>query len=138
MTDFSGKVALVTGAGSGIGRATALRLARDGAAVMCADLNEAGAGETSATIAEQGGRAGAIRVDVRIEAEVKQALQQTVRELGGLHVLFNNAGVGGAGGTDWTQTLAVNLDGVYFGLYHGAALLAERGGAIVNTSSVAG
>ena len=137
MADLSGKVALITGAGSGIGRASALRMAADGAAVMCADLDEQGAQDTAARVAEHGGRSAAMKLDVSSEAEVKEALQSTIQELGGLNVVFNNAGVGG--GFGWDQTIAINLSGVYYGLLHGAALLAERGGgAIVNTASVAG
>ncbi|MBM3141313.1 MAG: SDR family oxidoreductase [Chloroflexi bacterium] len=137
MSRLDGKVALVTGAGSGIGRATALRFGADGAAVMCADLNERGAQDTAARVAEGGGRSAAMRLDVTREEEVQGALRRTVDELGGLHAIMNNAGVGG--GFGWDTTIAVNLSGVYYGLVHGAQLLAERGGgAILNTASVAG
>jgi NAD(P)-dependent dehydrogenase (short-subunit alcohol dehydrogenase family) len=137
MADLSGKVAFITGAASGIGRASALRMASDGAAVMCADLDEQGAQDTASQVAEHGGRSAAMKLDVSSEAEVKEALQATIRELGGLNVIHNNAGVGG--GFGWDRTIGINLSGVYYGLLHGAALLAERGGgAIVNTASVAG
>jgi len=137
MPDLSGLVTLVTGAGSGIGRASSLLMAQCGAAVMCADLDEAAAQSTAANIAEHGGRSAALKLDVSDEAAVIAALHQTVSELGGLDVIFNNAGVGG--GVGWERTLAVNLTGVYNGLFHGAALLAERGGGvIINTASVAG
>ncbi|HEY5475532.1 MAG TPA: SDR family NAD(P)-dependent oxidoreductase [Tepidiformaceae bacterium] len=137
MADLSGKVVLITGAGSGIGRASALRMASDGAAVMCADLDEQGAQDTASQVAEHGGRSAAMKLDVSSEDDVKEALQLTIRELGGLNVIHNNAGVGG--GFGWDRTIAINLSGVYYGLLHGAALLAERGGgAIVNTASVAG
>ncbi len=138
MPDLKGLTAFITGAGSGIGRATALHMATSGAAVMCADLDEAGAQHTAALIAEHSGRSAAIKLDVSNEAAVKDALNRTVADLGGLDIIFNNAGVGG-GGLGWERTIAVNLSGVYHGLFHGAALLAERGGGVViNTASVAG
>lgn len=137
MAGLDGKVALITGAGSGIGRASSLRMASDGAALMCADIDEAGAQQTAALIAEHGGRSAAMKLDVSREEDVKAALQQTVRDLGGLHVIMNNAGIGGTAG--WDTTIAINLSGVYYGLFHGAALLADRGGgAIINTASIAG
>lgn len=131
------RVALVTGAASGIGRASALRFHAEGAAVMCADIDEDGAKDTAAQIAEHGGRAAAMKLDVSERRAVRDALQQTIDELGGLHILFNNAGVGG--GTTWEGTLKVNLDGVYNGLFYGCRLLAERGGgAIISTASILG
>ena len=131
------RVALITGAASGIGRASALAFAGEGAAVLCADIDEEGAKDTAARIAEGGGRSAALRLDVTQEAEVESALAAAVSQFGDLHVIMNNAGVGGGHG--WEGTLAVNLSGVYYGLLHGAELLAERGGgAIVNTASVLG
>ena len=137
MTRLENKVALITGAGSGIGRESALRMAEEGAAVMCADLDVAGAETTAGIIGNRGGSAGVLELDVSDESQVQAALGQTVTELGGLDVIFNNAGIGGGGG--WDQTIAVNLTGVYHGLFHGAPFLAARGGgAIINTASVAG
>ena len=137
MPDLNGLVSFITGAGSGIGRATALHMASCGSAIMCTDIDGDAAKQTAATIAEHGGSAAGMQLDVSAESEVKDALQRTARELGGLNVVFNNAGVGG--GVGWDRTLAVNLTGVYNGLFHGAALLAERGGgAVINTASVAG
>jgi NAD(P)-dependent dehydrogenase (short-subunit alcohol dehydrogenase family) len=135
---LSEKVALVTGAGSGIGRASALRMASEGAAVMCADIDGDGAQQTAAQIAEHGGKSAALELDVTSEAAVQDALQQTVQELGGLQVVFNNAGIGGRL-TGWDAVINVNLSGVYYGTFHGCAVMAERGGgAVINTASVAG
>ena len=137
MGKLSGKVAFITGAASGIGRASALKFHDDGAAVMCADMNLDGARDTAAAIAEHGGKASAMQLDVVDAAAVEKALQRTIDELGGLHAIFNNAGIGGAFG--WEKTIAVNLQGVYNGLFYGCRLLAERGGgAVVSTASIAG
>ena len=136
MDRLEGKVALVTGAGSGIGKASSLRFASEGASVMCVDLDEASAQGTAAAIAEGGGSSAALRVDVTDEEAVRAACEETARELGGLDVLYNNAGIGRAA---WDATIAVNLSGVYYGLRHGGALMAERGGgAIISTASIAG
>ena len=90
---LDGRVALVTGAGSGLGRAMARRFADEGAAVMCADLNEEGAQDTAAQIAEAGGRSAAMRLNVTDSDAVKDALERTDQELGGLQIVVNNAGV---------------------------------------------
>ncbi len=113
MGKLDGKVVLITGAASGIGRASAIRMAAEGAAVMCADIDLAGVRETAAMITEGGSNAAAaLELDVVNEAEVQTALQSTVDELGGLDVIFNNAGIGG-NEAGWDKTIAINLSGVY-------------------------
>ncbi len=138
MSRLSGRVAFITGAGSGIGRASALRMAEEGAAVMCADIDKAGAEQTAAQVAEHGGRSSAMELDVTSESAVQGALEQTVKEFGGLNVIFNNAGIGGRL-LGWDAVIDVNLSGVYYGTFHGCAMMAERGGgSVINTASVAG
>ena len=135
---LEGKVAMVTGAASGIGRATAETLAREGATVMCADVNLQGARETAYNITTVGGAAVARGLDVRDEDAVREALEATVDELGALHILINDAGIGGRNHT-WDDLIEVNLNGVYYGLKHGAPLIeAFGGGSIVSLSSILG
>jgi NAD(P)-dependent dehydrogenase (short-subunit alcohol dehydrogenase family) len=137
MSKNANRVALITGAASGIGRESAIRMAAEEAAVMCADLDIQGAENTANIIIQQGGKAAPYDLDVSDEAAVKEALTQSVRTFGKLDVIFNNAGIGG--GSDWKQVVEVNLSGVYHGLLHGAPLLAEQGGgSIINTASIAG
>ena len=135
---LEGKVAMVTGAASGIGRATARTLAREGAAVMCADINTEGAQETADAIAADGGTAAIVQLDVTDEAAVQAALAATVEELGALHILINDAGISGRG-AEYHSVIDVNLNGVYYCLEHGAPLIEQHGGgAIVSLSSIMG
>jgi len=138
MSRLGGKIALITGAASGIGRASAERMATEGAAIMCADIDGDGAEQTALTIEQRGGSASFLALDVSSESEVKGAVEKTVQELGGLDILFNNAGVGG-GDFGWDGTIAINLSGVYYGLFYGVPIMVERGGgAVINTASIAG
>lgn len=137
MAGLSGKTALITGAASGIGAATALAFGNEGAAVMCADIDADGARATAEAVVATGARAASLTLDVSNEGAVRDSLATTVERLGGLDVIFNNAGIGGDG--DWDRTIAINLSGVYYGLCHGAPFLAARGGgAIISTASIAG
>lgn len=148
--DIEGKVALVTGSGSGIGRATALRLAREGAAVVVDDIDEAGGRETVRQIEAAGGRAAFIRADVASEAGVRAMVSFTEETFGGLDIVVNNAGVVEGVTTErlsfpeleperWNRTLEVNLRGVILGTQYGIQAMRKRGsGVIVNISSGAG
>jgi NAD(P)-dependent dehydrogenase (short-subunit alcohol dehydrogenase family) len=145
--DFTGKVAFVTGAASGIGRATALAFARHGASVVVADVSEQANRETARMIEQSGGRALAVRCDVTRSEDVRQAMQQTVATFGRLDHAFNNAGIEPRKSAptadyeeeEWARIVDVNLRGVFLCMKHEIPLiLAQGGGAIVNTSSGAG
>ncbi len=145
MNRFHGKSIVVTGAGSGIGRAASLLFAAEGGSVLVADLTE-GADETARMIADAGGTAQAIRVDAGNEADVIRMIDTAVEAHGGIDVIFANAGISGGMAnifdTDvslFTDVLRVNLIGPFLAIKHGAPKIAERGGgAIVLTASVAG
>ena len=143
--EIAGRVALVTGAGAGIGRATALRLAREGAAVGVADFDEGTGRETVGQIEAASGRAGFVHVDVAREADVRAMIDFAVTAFGGLDMLVNNAGVVAtpafpdAEAEAWMQVLDVNLRGPMLGTYYAIRAMRERGGgAIVNIASLAG
>jgi NAD(P)-dependent dehydrogenase (short-subunit alcohol dehydrogenase family) len=141
--DVRDKVAIVTGAGSGIGRATALRLAREGAQVVVAEIDEPTGPETAAMIAADGGEARFLKVDVGDEADIREMIAFAERVFGGLDILHNNAGVStafagfeGTSSASWLRTLDINLRGVLLGTYHALpALRRQGGGAVVNTAS---
>lgn len=149
---LDGKVAVITGGASGIGRATALAFAREGAKLMIADMNEDGGHQTVHMITEQGGEAAFVPVDVTQARAVEALISRTVEIYGRLDCAYNNAGISGTGiaGTHraltadypderWYQVLAINLTGVWLCMkYEIAQMLKQGGGAIVNTASVAG
>jgi len=143
---LAGKVALVTGAASGIGRAAALLLASHGATVTCADVDLAGAAATATRASEVGGIASATQLDVTAESNWEETLREILQRNSRLDVLVNCAGISfGAPVTetkleDWRRVLAVNLEGVFLGIKHAILAMRQTGrsGSVVNVSSASG
>ena len=144
MGRLADKVALITGAGSGIGRASATLFAQEGARVVCVDLNEATVRETVQLIMEAGGEAIAVQGDVSSSQDAEAMVQATEDSFGGLHVMFNNAGImhgddGDAQSTSeeiWDLTMNINAKGVFLGCKFGIpAMKRSGGGSIINTAS---
>lgn len=146
MGDFDGKVALVTGAASGIGRASARLFAEAGAKVVVADIDRPGADETARLITGAGGEALAVEVDVADGASVKAMVDATIDRFGRLDIAHNNAGIMGAGAdiidmddAVWQRGIDVMLTGVFLCMKHEIPhMIAQGGGAVINTSSGAG
>ncbi|HZJ55379.1 MAG TPA: SDR family oxidoreductase [Myxococcaceae bacterium] len=143
MKRFESKVVLVLGGNAGIGRAAAEAFAREGAKVVVAARREEQGVAVVQAIQEAGGTAKFIRADVAREADVKAAVEGTVKEFGQLDVLFNNAGIEGKngpigtlGGADFDETFGVNVKGTWLGMKHALPHLAKTRGSIVNNSSV--
>jgi NAD(P)-dependent dehydrogenase (short-subunit alcohol dehydrogenase family) len=146
MGTLQGKIGLVTGAGSGIGRATALAMVREGAKVVVSDVDDAGGAATVNMIADLGGDAFFVHADVSDPAQVEALVKAAVDKYGALHLGVNNAGIGGESATvadytaeGWRKVMSINLDGVFYSMkYEIPAMLAAGGGAIVNVSSILG
>lgn len=153
MTSFTNQVAFITGAGSGIGRATALAFARAGATVVVSDVNDAGGQETVAQIGAAGGQGTYVHCNVADPDQIEAAIQQTAATYGRLDIGINNAGIGGKFGRlldqtrpDFDQMMAINVGGVFYGMQAQIRqMLAQdhpgdhpAGGKIVNVSSIAG
>ena len=143
---LDGRVALVTGAGSGIGRAIAYLYGAEGAKVVVSDVDERGGVETVTLLRERGATAIFVRADTSKPADHEMLVAQTVRDLGALHIACNNAGIGGPQAPvgeypidGWDRVIAVNLSGVFYGMrYQIPAMLEAGGGAIVNIASILG
>ena len=145
---FTGKVVLITGAASGLGRAAALAVAGEGARLALVDLDESGLAETSTAVSGVAPEAEVLRVtaDVRSEDDVRRFVGETVHVFGRIDGFFNNAGIEGRqnrtedfGTDEFDNVVATNLRGVFLGLRHVLAVMREQGsGSVVNTASVGG
>jgi NAD(P)-dependent dehydrogenase (short-subunit alcohol dehydrogenase family) len=144
MGKLNNKIALITGGGSGIGKATALLFARKGAKVAIADWSEEQAKAVAAEIAQAGGSAIVIRADVSKAGDAERMVSETVRQFGRLDILYNNAGIGEAkllhlmSEEEWDRTLDIDLKGVFLGSKYALPELMKKGGVILSTASVAG
>lgn len=140
------KTAIVTGAGSGIGRAVAVLYAKEGARVVVSDIDEAGGGETVDQITKAGGKAIFFKADTSDAGANRRLVDEAVKKYGGLHLAVNNAGIGGPLADTgeypidgWDKVIAINLSGVFYGLrYQIPAILNSGGGSIVNMASILG
>jgi NAD(P)-dependent dehydrogenase (short-subunit alcohol dehydrogenase family) len=145
MDRVKGKVALVTGGASGIGRASALRLAEEGAQVVVTDIQDDQGKDVVGAIKKAGGDAIFLHHDVASEDAWESMIAETKKRFGKLHVLVNNAGIAVSGSVitmtlaDWRRQTGINLDGVFLGVKHALPLMRESGGgSIINISSIAG
>jgi len=144
--ELNDRIAVITGAGSGIGRSTALRLAREGASIVVGDLNEEGARETVALVEQAGGKAKAVRVDVTKSSDLRRMFDAAGEAYGGFDILYNNAGITTgqprypeSSEEQWRRTIDVDLNAVIEGTRLAIPKLKERGGGvIINTASLAG
>ena len=140
------KVAIVTGAGSGIGKAISLLYAAEGAKIVVSDIDEKGGNETVSEIKAKGGEAFFVKADTSKPEDNKNVVEQAVKQFGGLHIAVNNAGIGGpltlVGDypiDGWDKVISINLSGVFYGLrYQIPAMLSSGGGSIVNVASILG
>lgn len=140
------KVAIITGAGSGIGKAMSLLYAAKGAKIVVSDIDEKGGNETVSEIKAKGGEAFFVKADTSKPEDNKNVVGQAVKQFGGLHIAVNNAGIGGPLAPTgeypidgWDKVISINLSGVFYGLrYQIPAMLSSGGGSIVNVASILG
>ncbi len=143
---LANKIALITGAGSGMGRAASLLFAKEGARIACADVDEKGAQETARMIEADGGKAFAVKSDVSKSADAEAMVAATLEKFGAPNVLYNNAGIEGVSDflalmkeEDFDRVIAINLRGVFLGMkYSLPHMVKNGGGSIINTASIAG
>ena len=146
MNMLKNKIALITGAGSGIGEATALLFAKNGASIALADMDMDGANRVLAAIEKEGGKGMVMKTDVSKPAECEKLVSEAVKKFGRLDLAVNNAGIGGPAAAigdypidGWDKVIAVNLSGVFYGMrYQIPAMLKNGGGTIVNMASILG
>ena len=146
MKSLENKVAIVTGAGSGIGKAIALLYSAEGAKLVVSDISETGGSETVAEIKAKGGEAIFVKADTSKPDDCKRVVEEAVMQFKGLHIAVNNAGIGGPLGfvgdypvDGWDKVISINLSGVFYGLrYQIPAILSSGGGSIVNIASILG
>jgi NAD(P)-dependent dehydrogenase (short-subunit alcohol dehydrogenase family) len=144
--DFRDKTAIVTGAGSGIGAAISRDLARFGATVVLADLDEEGMSSVAEGINSSGGKTLTHRTNTALASSVEDLVAFAVAQTGGLHMLVNNAGIGGVAAAvgeypldNWNEVIDVNLNGVFYGMRYGIPeIVKSGGGAVVNMASIMG
>lgn len=145
MKQLENKVAIITGAGSGIGKATALLFAKEGAKVIVSDIAEANGAMTVEEIKKQGGEAYFIKADSSKPADNEQLVHQTIHKYGALDIAVNNAGIGGPLAPTgeypidgWQKVIEINLSGVFYGMRYQIPALLTKGGTIVNVASILG
>lgn len=145
MKQLEGKVAIITGAGSGIGKAAALLLAKEGAKVAISDINESNGNSVVDEITKVKGDAFFVKADSSKSGDNEMLVQQTLKKYGGLHIAVNNAGIGGALNVtgeykieDWQKVIDINLSGVFYGLRYQIPAMLKEGGSIINVASILG